>query len=34
MNEIFFHEKIVLPLWMNVNNFLENKLDKEVKNIK
>lgn len=34
LNEIFFHEKIVLPLWDLFNNYFENQLQKEVENIK
>lgn len=34
MNEIFFHEKIVMPLWVTFNDFFDKKLAKEVNNIK
>ena len=33
MNEIFFVEKIVKPLWVTIDNFLGNNFQKELDNI-
>ena len=34
INEIFFHEKIVLPIWQTLSNFFKNSFEKQIENIK